>query len=226
MNTLGPYLLGPNDENQGVYTGDALELAMELPPQSIDLIFTDPPYPYEYIDTFSKLSRLAKHCLKPDGLLLCYSGQTHLPEVIQRLGEHLTYRWTIAIFFRGKTQVVWGPRAVASWKPILVYTPSGTPKDAVIFHDTFISGYRDKEYHEWGQCIAEAIKYIDFLTPPTATILDPFCGGGTTPAACHTLGRRYLAFELDPATTTIARQRLRTMQPPLFATLPQQPPLL
>ena len=23
---LGPYLLGPNDENQGIYTGDAREL--------------------------------------------------------------------------------------------------------------------------------------------------------------------------------------------------------
>lgn len=41
---LGPYQLGPNDENQGIYTGDALQMLTELPANSIDGLVTDPPY--------------------------------------------------------------------------------------------------------------------------------------------------------------------------------------
>ena len=41
---LGPFELGYNDTNQGIYTGDARELCEEIPSESIDLIFTDPVY--------------------------------------------------------------------------------------------------------------------------------------------------------------------------------------
>lgn len=44
MDYLGPYLLGPNDENQGIYTGDALQLLGELPENSVDAMLVDPPY--------------------------------------------------------------------------------------------------------------------------------------------------------------------------------------
>jgi hypothetical protein len=36
------------------------------------------------------------------------------------------------------------------------------------------------------------------------------------------LDRRYLAFEIDPETADIARQRVRETQPPLFTPEPQQ----
>ena len=36
------------------------------------------------------------------------------------------------------------------------------------------------------------------------------------------LGRRYLAFEIDPDTAEMARERVRMTQPPLFVPEPQQ----
>jgi hypothetical protein len=53
-------------------------------------------------------------------------------------------------------------------------------------------------------------------------ILDPFTGGGTVPAVCRMLGRRWLAFEIDPATAGRARERVRMTQPPLFVAEPVQ----
>jgi hypothetical protein len=45
MERLGPYLLGPNDTDEnGIYCGDARELAKAIPDESVDLIFTDPIY--------------------------------------------------------------------------------------------------------------------------------------------------------------------------------------
>jgi len=41
---LGPYRLGSNDENQGIYTGECSELMTILPDKCIDLTVTSPPY--------------------------------------------------------------------------------------------------------------------------------------------------------------------------------------
>lgn len=42
---LGSYLLGPNDtEENGIYVGDARELSLGIPDESIDLTVTSPPY--------------------------------------------------------------------------------------------------------------------------------------------------------------------------------------
>ena len=66
---IGPYLLGPNDENQGVYTGDARHLALDIPDGSIDLIFTDPPYSKKYLPLYGWLAFMAERILKPGGFL-------------------------------------------------------------------------------------------------------------------------------------------------------------
>ncbi len=43
--SLGPYLLGPNDTAEnGIYAGDALECLAGIPDRSIDALITDPPY--------------------------------------------------------------------------------------------------------------------------------------------------------------------------------------
>ena len=41
---LGPYLLGPNNENQGIYDGDVRDLLPLVPSESIDVVVTSPPY--------------------------------------------------------------------------------------------------------------------------------------------------------------------------------------
>jgi tRNA/tmRNA/rRNA uracil-C5-methylase (TrmA/RlmC/RlmD family) len=46
------------------------------------------------------------------------------------------------------------------------------------------------------------------LTEAGDLVVDPFCGGGTVPAACQALGRRWLATEIDPEAIAMARKRL------------------
>jgi len=50
---------------------------------------------------------------------------------------------------------------------------------------------------------------------PGDIVFDPCVGSATTAKACKMLGRRYLAFEIDPDVAETARQRMRETQPPL-----------
>ena len=60
------------------------------------------------------------------------------------------------------------------------------------------------------------VAYAWLARTPGDIVLDPFCGSGTTCLAARALGRHYLAFEIDPDTCELARERVRNTQPPLF----------
>ena len=88
---------------------------------SVDVIFTDPPYPREYLPVWSDLAAFASHALKPSGVLVAMSGQSYLPEVMASLGTHLTYRWTMAYLMPGADTTIWPRKVKTRWKPVLVY---------------------------------------------------------------------------------------------------------
>ena len=48
------------------------------------------------IEVWSDLGEVAARILKPQGILVALSGTLYLPEVLNRLGDHLQYGWTYA----------------------------------------------------------------------------------------------------------------------------------
>lgn len=60
-------------------------------------------------------------------------------------------------------------------------------------------------------------RLIKATTNPSATILDPFMGSGTTGAACVKMGRNFIGIEIDPDYFEIAKNRIQEamMQPRL-----------
>lgn len=55
----------------------------------------------------------------------------------------------------------------------------------------------------------ELMKYlIKLVTPPNSTVLDPFCGSGSTGIAATELGHAFIGCELDPAYIDIANTRI------------------
>ena len=51
-------------------------------------------------------------------------------------------------------------------------------------------------------------RLIEMLTPEGGTVLDPFCGSGTTAVACKELGRNYICIEKELEYYQIACQRI------------------
>src|SRR5260221_13856113 len=74
-----------------ITTGDARELATAIPDESIDLVFTDPPYPKEYLPLYGWLAEEAARVLKPGGFLLTYTASLWKQEIMRMLGSHLEY---------------------------------------------------------------------------------------------------------------------------------------
>lgn len=55
----------------------------------------------------------------------------------------------------------------------------------------------------------ELMKYlIRLVTPPNSTVLDPFCGSGSTGMAAVELGHTFIGCELDPNYVEIAKKRI------------------
>ena len=70
-----------NSQQEGIqlYQGDFREVGQQIPDQSIDLIFTDPPYMDEdSLDLYRGLAELGNRVLKDGGSCLCYVTQTML----------------------------------------------------------------------------------------------------------------------------------------------------
>lgn len=187
--------------------GDFEEVFKDIPDGSIDCIITDPPYPYEFIEVWSKLSRVAKRVLKPNGYCIAYSGQMNLPEVIKRMNEHLNYYWTFSLIHTGSRQLINGRSLFCGWKPILVFQ-NGFKKLDKPFDDFIMGTGIEKTHHKWQQAELELKHLINNFTKEGDVIMEPFAGGGTTIIAALKLNRNIIAAEIDETSYNVSKQRI------------------
>jgi ParB-like chromosome segregation protein Spo0J len=189
---------------QGVYDGldirrgDFREVLADLPDHSVDIILTDPPYPQEYLPLWDDLGAFAARVLKPTGVLLAYSGQLHLPQVLAMLTKHLRWWWMCAIQHTGASGyiVAGGRRIMNQWKPLLILTPYNAPPLQVQFHDLIEGGGRQKELHNWEQSTDEAVRILQTFGHPDALVVDPFAGSGSFGHAAQQAGMRFIGAEI------------------------------
>jgi hypothetical protein len=192
----------------GLYLGDFRKIGHTIPDASVDLIFTDPPYDRKAIELFDGLGEFAARVLRPGGSLIAYIGQIQLPDAVADLSKHLRYWWTCSCYHSGPTLLRMNEYGIVNgWKPMLWFVKE-TRGDKTTFVNDVATGSREKSHHEWQQSEAEARYFIELLTEKDGFVVDPFCGGGTTPAACIGLGRKWAAFEIDEANLARASERI------------------
>ncbi len=216
---LGPYELGPDGENAGIYTGDARELAKAIPDESVDLVFTSPPFKDEDVagDYWQFYDSLFRECMRVcrKATIIIHSA-TKINDLMVRYPPKRLMIWG-----KGISQYSW------RYNPILVYQKSDAYKvNKYIWSDIFgvnalfgndkFHPYQDPDTLYWA--IIGMFKDCDI-------VLDPCIGSGTTAIACNYLGRKWIGFEKDCTMADIARKRVRETQPPLFTLPPVQLPL-
>lgn len=171
-----------------------------------NFIITDPPYPKEYLHLYDVLARRANDWLYDGGLLIAMCGQSYIDKIYSMMSDHLTYYWTAAYLTPGQPTPLRQVNVNTTWKPLLIFS-KGKYKGK-IFGDVFVSDGNDKSLHKWGQSESGMSSIVQGICLEGQSILDPFCGAGTTLVAglkhdCFVTG-----IELDKQNADIAKGRL------------------
>jgi 16S rRNA G966 N2-methylase RsmD len=174
--------------------------------KQFDFIITDPPYPKEFLPLYKVLAQRANDWLKDGGLLVAMCGQSYLNQVYAMMSQHLTYYWTGCYLLPGQPTPLRHVNTNTSWKPLLMFRKG--KYTGKIFGDVFKSEAPDKEHHEWGQSVSGMTSIVSGLALPGQSILDPFCGAGTTGIAALRHGCLFEGVEIDADTCQIARTRI------------------
>jgi 16S rRNA G966 N2-methylase RsmD len=199
-----------------VITGDFRTVMAGMPAESVDMIFTDPPYDRHSIPLYTDLAREAARVLRPGGSLLAYAGHHALPEIVAGMQQHLRFWWIIAVVHGGRHgdemddyASLAGKKLFVCWKPV-IWMAKETPSQFIEFpRDLVFTDPPDKTHHDWAQSVEAAAYYIRHLCPPGGLVLDPMAGSGSTLIAAVREGRRSIGIEIDPQTASVMRARIR-----------------
>ena len=195
--------------NISLIHGDFREQLTTLQTNSVDLIFTDPPYSAEYIHLYNDLAVISNSILREGGSLVTYVGHYAIPKVIKMMEDvGLTYWWPIAVVLSGSYARYFPRQVTIKWKPLLWFVKGERLFATDFLSDVVKSDTPSKDLHEWEQSQIEAEHVISRLTVEGQTVCDPMMGSGTTGAVAIKLGRRFVGIEIDSDKFKIAKARI------------------
>lgn len=146
------------------------------------------------------------------GVLLAFVGHMQFARIVSNIGAAWSTRFVVwskpcppppppgVGFVSGSEIAVLAYRAGATWGDI--------PKSNVFEHDAMRHGARGKNGHPTQKPIQLIERLVSWVCPYGETVLDPYCGSGTTLEACTLVGRRGIGIEIDPQYHSIAATRL------------------
>jgi hypothetical protein len=195
-----------------LHVGDFRELSPKhIPDNSVELVFTDPPYDRDSIPLYADAAKEAARVLKPGGSLVAYCGQIILPDVLPLMMQHLRYWWIGTDVHKGggstlgrmdKNGIIVGAL------PLLWFVKDYRADSHRFILDTVFTP-REKDVHVWQKPLMSAEHYIKGLTSENGVVVDFFAGGGTTIVAAQNLGRQWVAFEKDTTAIPAIVERIK-----------------
>jgi DNA modification methylase len=199
-----------------IYHGDCLDV---LPDLRADMVWTDPPYNVgkdygTYKDNLPDDEYLAwcerwiGMCKQATGnRMAVYTPAKYMREYWWMLGKGYQQ---IALTYSPEGAIRYG--LINQFSSILInIAPVGRVKN--VWHNCQIPGlgwfFRENDYGHPGYTSEDVTKrVIATFTQPSDTILDPFCGSGTTLAMAKLLGRKAIGIERNERYIDIAIKRL------------------
>jgi site-specific DNA-methyltransferase (adenine-specific) len=202
-----------------ILNGNCIELLPTLPPESIDLVVTDPPYlcryrdrdgrtlanddaPDQVLGAFAPIYR----ALKPNTYCVSFYGWHRIDAFFRA--------WTEA-GFRPVGHLVWH-KGYASRRGILnarheqaYLLAKGQPdKPLRPIDDVLPWEYSGNRHHPTEKTVSVIRPLVEAFSPPGGIVLDPFAGSGSTLVAAALTGRRAVGIELEAKYTDLIQRRL------------------
>jgi adenine-specific DNA-methyltransferase len=202
-----------------VVRGDCVDVMKEMPSKSVDLILTDPPYLVRYCDrsgrrvknddndawidpAFAQMNRV----LKDNSFCVSFYAWNKVDRFADawkkagfKLAGHIVFTKKYASSARFMSYQHEQAYLLAKGNPA---APSNPPPDVISWT------YTGNRLHPTQKPVAIFVPLIEAFTKPGDTVLDPFCGSGSTLVAARDLGRQVIGIELDEAHHRTASQRL------------------
>jgi adenine-specific DNA-methyltransferase len=200
--------------------GDCTRLLADLDAESVDFVLTDPPYLVSYRDRSGRSIANDDN----DAWLLPTFRQIH--RVMKRSTLCVSfYGWQAADTFltawraAGLSPVghIVFRKSYTSCRRLLLYQheqayllcKGPVPRTSEPISDVIDFPYSGNRLHPTQKPIEALEPLIHAFCPDGGTVLDPFCGSGSTLLAAQNTGRQYLGVELDQAHYRTACLRLQ-----------------
>lgn len=216
----------PYYEHAGItiYHGDCREVMASFPPCfRVDALVTDPPFgigfKYESHDdtpegygefVWSAVER-AEALLLPGSPVFVWQSMPN----VRRFHEWFPREWRI--FAAAKNFVQMRPVSMQyAYDPVVVWWTPGEQwaegSASRDFHVGNTAGVIGKRTHEKAHPCPRPLDQVKHVVAqwvrPAGTVLDPFCGSGTTLVAAKDLGRAAIGIEIEERYCEIAAKRL------------------
>ncbi|MCE2506394.1 MAG: ParB N-terminal domain-containing protein [Nitrosopumilaceae archaeon] len=181
--------------------------SVSVPPNSVSLIFTDPPYHDKFLHLYEDLAKQASKVLREGGSLVCYVGQGNILKVGNMMEKYgLKFHWPLTVLHSGPSASVFGKKILVACKIMLWFTKGKYEGEFV--RDVIKSEFQGKELHEWARSTKESDYYIKHLTIENEIVYDPFLGSGTFGVSAVTQNSQFIGAEVNAEHFTTAQKLL------------------
>lgn len=215
-----------------IITGDCLEVLKTLPSGSVDAVVTDPPYMINTkSDGMGKLSPWADLCNSAYWYAEWFRECRRVTASHGSMWTCLNWR-SLVSFQKAACDSGWPIESLMVWDKKCI-GPGGTrglrpsyELVALLCKPLFSiedRGLPDVQAFPWsshkpnGHPAEKPESLMRFCVENGSergmSILDPFCGSGTTGVACIQTGRNFIGIEIDPKYADIARRRCAAAAP-------------
>jgi adenine-specific DNA-methyltransferase len=214
----------PYYEHDGVtlYHGDCREILPELPPESFDLVLTDPPYLVSYAGRWGSdwgaiegdsdqswvlpVYRELWRTLKPDALCATFYGWPSA-DVFFDAWSLVGFRpVSVLVLIKGRWGLGYFTRAQHEQAYLLAKGSPKKPQAAI--SDVLVWDDSSQQVHPNQKPLGVISRLISTYSTEKASILDPFCGSGTTLVAARNSARRAVGIEIEERYCEVAARRL------------------
>ena len=220
-------------ENYKIFNDDCMNVLVDIPDNSIDLVVTDPPYKVISGGKPHKKGQPSGMLSKNDGKIFEHNDikpEIWIPEIYRVLkeGTHcyiMTNTINLENYLRICRECGFGLHNVLSWKknnctPSRWYMKNG---EFTLFlrkgKAKTINNVGSKMIHEFDNIIGNKVHptekpialmqfYIENSSKEGDIVLDPFMGCGSTGVACMNTNRKFIGIELDENYFKISKERI------------------
>lgn len=205
------------EKDAQVFQADVKTGLPEIPDESVNLVFLDPPYDRQsLVDLLPHIASVAARILMTSGSLLVMVGGSHLDIVLQLLtsasNKALKFQWDLLYVCPRGTPLIQGRKVTTAVKHVIWLTK--VKYTGPIQHDLIYAppDNEDKTSHKWGQSVEGLKILLERFSSAGDTICDMMCGGGSTVEAALLLGgRKVIACDIDPQAVKTTQKRVNRL---------------